>query len=176
MKKFLIIGNNNAITYKSIFPLIKDNKMWLGRTLFTGKMPFFKVSTDYNLTNSRFVEKEDGIYKQVNGVCWFTNLSNDDNREILILTKKYDPEKHLMYDNYNGINVDKVVDMPIDFDGAIGIPITGLKYLRSDGKIHSEINGEDVQFDIIKFRKGDDDKDLSVDGKCPYFRILIKKK
>ena len=176
-KKFLIIGNNNAISYKDFFHYIKDGKVWLGRTLFTGKMPFFRVSSDYNLTNSRFEKREDGLYKQVNGVCWFTNLSNDDKRETLVLYKKYNKDEHPSYDNYDAINVDKVTDMPIDFDGVIGMPITGLKYLWSDGKIHAEINGKDTQFEIIGITENADYlKPLYIDGNDKYDRGYIKGK
>jgi len=171
-KKFLILANGNAITYKEFFPYIKEGKVWLGRTLFTGKMPFFKVPDGYLLDNDRYEKREDGIYKQVNSICWFTNISNDRKRDVLFLYKKYTPEDYPKYDNYDAINCDKAVDIPVDYDGVIGVPITTLKYLWSDGLIHTSSD----QFEIVKFRKGDDDKDLSVNGKCPYFRILIKRK
>ena len=123
-KKFIIIGNNNAITYKEIFPYIKDNKMWLGITLFTGKMPYFKVLDAYNLTNDRFEKREDGLYKQVNGVCWFTNVPYVYERKPLILTKSYydNPSAYPKYDNYFGFNVDKVADIPMDDFIDIEIP------------------------------------------------------
>lgn len=174
-KKFLVLANNNAITYKEFFPYIKNGMVWLGRTLFTGKMPFFKVPNDYPLENDRFEKRADGLYKQVNAICWFTNIPNDSNREVLISYKTYNETDYPNYDNYNAIECGRMERFPSDYNGVIGIPITGLKYLWSDGKIHIEIDGVDTQFEIIKFRKGDDDKDLSVKGKCPYFRILIKK-
>ena len=174
-KKFLVLANNNAITYKEFFPYIKNGKVWLGRTLFTGKMPFFKVPNDYPLENDRFEKRADGLYKQVNAICWFTNIPNDSNREVLVSYKTYNETDYPNYDNYNAVECGRMEKFPSDYNGVIGIPITGLKYLWSDGKIHIEIDGVDTQFEIIKFRKGDDDKDLSVNGKCPYFRILIKK-
>ena len=174
-KKFLIIGNNNAITYKEIFPYIKEGKLWLGRTLFTGKMPYFKVSDKYPIGNERFEKREDGLYKQVNSVCWFTNLSNTSNKEELIAIRTYNPTEYPKYDNADAIEVGRMENFPMDYDGVCGIPITGLKYLWDDGTIHIEINGASNQFRIVKFRKGDDGKDLSVNGKCPYFRILIQK-
>ena len=174
-KKFLIIGNNNAITYKEIFPYIKEGKLWLGRTLFTGKMPYFKVSDKYPIGNERFEKREDGLYKQVNSVCWFTNLSNTSNKEELRAIRTYNPTEYPKYDNTDAIEVGRMENFPMDYDGVCGIPITGLKYLWDDGTIHIKINGVSNQFRIIKFRKGDDGKDLSVNGKCPYFRILIQK-
>ena len=101
---------------------------------------------------------------RVSGVAWFTNLEIKKRHEDLILYKKYTPQEYLKYDNYDAINVDKTKDIPADYAGAMGVPITFLdKY-------------NPAQFEIIKFRKGDDEKDLSINGKCPYFRILIKNK
>ena len=174
-KKFLIIGNNNAITYKEIYPYIKEGKLWLGRTLFTGKMPYFKVSEKYPIGNERFEKWEDGLYKQVNSVCWFTNLENTSNKEELRAIRTYNPTEYPKYDNTDAIEVGRMENFPMDYDGVCGIPITGLKYLWDDGTIHIEINGASNQFRIVKFRSGDDDKDVSVNGKRPYFRILIQK-
>ena len=174
-KKFLIIGNNNAITYKEIYPYIKEGKLWLGRTLFTGKMPYFKVSDKYPIGNERFEKREDGLYKQVNSVCWFTNLSNTSNKEELRAIRTYSPTEYPKYGNTDAIEVGRMENFPMNYDGVCGIPITGLKYLWDDGTIHIEINGVSNRFRIVKFRKGDDGKDLSVNGKCPYFRILIQK-
>ena len=101
---------------------------------------------------------------RVSGVVWFTNLDIPKRHEELVLYKKYTPDEYPTYDNYNAINVNKTSDIPYDYDGVMGVPITFL----------DKYNPE--QFEIIKFRKGDDDRDLSIDGKCPYFRILIRKK
>ena len=159
-KKFLIIGNNNAITYKEFFPYIKDGKVWLGRTLFTGKMPFFRVPNDAveKINNDRFEVREDGVYKQVNGVCWFTNIPHAKRNQPLDLYKKYNAEEYPKYDNYDAINVNKTSDIPMDYDGVIGVPITFLdKYCPT-------------QFEIVGAL-------LSpiVNGKKLYIRILIKK-
>jgi hypothetical protein len=101
---------------------------------------------------------------RVSGVVWFTNLDIDKRHEDLLLHKKYNSEEYPKYDNYNAINVDKTKDIPIDYVGHIGVPITFL----------DKYNPE--QFEIVKFRKGDDDKDLVINGKSPYFRIIIKNK
>lgn len=122
-KKFLIIGNQNAITYKEIFPLLKNNNMWLGITM-NGSNRYFRVPDSYPLTEATG-KVENGIkYAFVKGVRWFTNLDNKQRNEEIVLYKKYSPEVYPKYDNYDAINVDKVTDIPKDYDGVIGVPIT----------------------------------------------------
>ena len=96
--------------------------------------------------------------------CWFTNIETTKRHEELILYKKYSPDEYPKDDNYDAINVDKPNEIPADYDGAMGVPITFLDKYNPD------------QFEIVKFRKGNDEKDLSINGKCPYFRILIQKR
>lgn len=159
-KKFIIVGHQNAITYKDIFKLIKENKMWLGYGFKGGAGHFINTQYENYATAS---DKRDGMIR-VSGVVWFTNLDIDKRHEDLILHKKYTPEEYPTYDNYDAINVDKTKDIPVDYFGNIGVPITFLdKY-------------NPKQFEIVKFRKGDDDKDLVINGKSPYFRIIIKNK
>lgn len=179
-KKFIIIGNINAITYKETFPLIKDGKMWIGRTLFTGKMPFFKVPNDSEFNNSRFEVREDGIYKQVNAVCWFTNIYNQTNKEVLDVYCKYNENDYPKYDNYDAINCDKFAKLPMDYDGVIGVPITSLKYLWDDGTLRVEINGVTTKFEIVgldRYVKGNrtPNKRFKINGQEIYARILIRK-
>ncbi len=165
-KKFLIIGNINAITYKEIFKLIKENKVWLGINLGRGISGFI-VPEHYELygTEARIDDSGNRIVSP-NNCLWLTNIDNFKRHEDIVLTKRYfgNEEKYPKYDNYNGINVDKTQDIPLDYKGCMGVPITFLHKFNPD------------QFEIIKFRKGSDGKDLSIDGKCPYFRILIKNK
>ena len=163
-KQFLIIGNVNAITYKDSFRLIKDGKMWLGASIHSGDREF-QVPDSYPLNAAGCRVDEHGRkFIRVKGVRWFTNLDYKERHEDLILYKNYTPEEYPHYDNYKAINVDKTSEIPCDYNGDMGVPITFL----------DKYNPE--QFGIIKFRKGDDDKDLSINGKCPYFRILIRKK
>jgi len=157
-KKFIIIGNKNSITYKEIFRLIKDGKIWLGYRNINDDM-WFMVPEHYECE------------KIVNGIrlkhimgCWFTNLDTSKRHQNLTLYKRFTPEEYPTYDNYDAINVDKVAEIPCDYDGAMGVPITFL----------DKYNPE--QFEIIKFRKGNDEKDLTINGKSPYFRILIRRK
>ena len=119
-KKFLIIGNKNAITYKEIFPLIKENKLWLG----------VYSPSEYILPNG---EKT----KSVSGLCrWFTNLEHDHRNRPLDLTQRYDPRYYPKYDNYDAIECSKVMDIPRDYDGVIGVPITFLdKYCPTQFRI-----------------------------------------
>jgi len=165
-KKFLIIGNINAITYKEIFRLIKDNKAWLGINMGRGISGFI-VPDNYELygTETRIDEHGNRVISP-NNCLWLTNLEMFQRYEDITLTKRYvgNEEKYPKYDNCNGINVDKTQDIPIDYNGFIGVPITFLHKFNPN------------QFEIIRFRKGDDGKDLSINGKCPYFRILIKNK
>ena len=162
-KDFLIIGNGNAISYKEIFPLIKDNKMWLGVSITSGDRKFV-VPDNYPLNAAGCGIDENGKkYIRVKGVRWFTNLDHKKRHEELLLYKKYNTEEYPKYDNYDAIEVGKTKDIPMDYNGIMGVPITFLnKYCPT-------------QFEIVKFRKGDDGKDLCVNGKCPYFRILIKR-
>ena len=125
-KKFLIIGNVNAISYKEIFPLIKDNKLWLGISIHSGDREF-KVPKDYPLNAAGFRTDEEGNnFIRVKGVRWFTNLEHKKRHEELDLYKKYNPQEFPKYDNYDAINVDKTADIPCDYYEPMGVPITFL--------------------------------------------------
>ena len=167
-KKFIIIGNQNAVTYKEIFTLIKENKMWLGYK--NGDMEF-KVPDYYEKKETRFRQDENGQrWRSFGNICWFTNLDIGKKHEDLILYKKYYSEYYSMYDNYDAINVDKVKEIPMDYKGAMGVPITFLdKYnpeqfeiLGIDRPLVEEINGKVSRFII--------------DGKEIYARIVIRNK
>ena len=165
-KHFLIIGNINAITYKEIFHLIKGNKIWLGINLGRG-ISGFKVPDNYELYGTE--TKIDDFGNRIispNNCLWLTNMDNAKRNEEIVLTKRYEGNEsaYQRYDNYDGINVNKTQDIPMDYTGFMGVPITFLHKFNPN------------QFEIIKFRKGDDNKDLSINGKCPYFRILIRNK
>ncbi len=159
-KQFIIIGNTNALTYKETFRMFQQDKIRTGYTNFNVGM-FFQVPDNWE----KYHHIENGKkIARVSTSCWFTNLPVSRHNEELILIKKYSPEDYPKYDNYDGINVNTYTDIPYDYPGAIGVPVTFL----------DKYNPE--QFEIIKFRKGDDDKDLTVNGKSPYFRILIRNK
>ena len=125
-KTFLIIGNVNAITYKEIFPLIKDNRIWFGPSITSGDREF-GVPDHYPLTAATHRIDENGNkFVRVKGVRWFTNLDHAKRHEELILYKRYSPEEYPAYDNYDAINVDKTAEIPMDWHGAMGVPITFL--------------------------------------------------
>jgi hypothetical protein len=174
-KQFLIIGNSNAITYKEIFPLIKENKLWVGVTLFCGKMPYFIVPKDYESTNERIITNEKGErLKQVNSIAWFTNLDHKKRNYPLDLYMKYSNEYYKKYDNYDAIEVSKTCEIPMDYEGVMGVPITFLhKYnpeqfeiigLMSGSKGHGLINGDDGRAKFYINERG------------VYARILIRHK
>ena len=164
-KKFLVIGNINAITYKEIFKLIKENKAWLGININRGISGFI-VPNHYELYGTEARIDNGNRIVSPNNCLWLTNLDNFKRHEYMDLTKSYigSENEYHQYDNYKGINVNKTKDIPCDYQGAIGVPITFLHKYNPN------------QFEIIKFRKGDDGRDLSINGKCPYFRILIRNK
>lgn len=163
-KKFLVIGNINAITYKEIFSLIRQNRVWLGHNMGRGISGFI-VPESYELYGSEARIDENGNrIVATNNCLWLTNLDTLWRQEMLPLEKRYygNESRYPTFDNYNGINVDRTCNIPMDYPGAMGVPITFLhKY-------------NPRQFEIIRFRKGDDDKDLSINGRYPYFRILIR--
>lgn len=163
-KKFLIISNINAITYKEIFNLIKDNKVWLGINLGRGISGFI-VPNQYELYGQEVKIDENGNkIISPNNCMWLTNLDNSKRHEFIPLTKKYENNEkdYPRFDNYDAINVNKTQDIPSDYNGVMGVPITFLHKFNSE------------QFKIIQFRKGNDGKDLTINGKPTYFRILIK--
>ena len=124
-KCFIIIGNSNAITYKEVFPLIMRDKLWLGVTRSgTGSM-WFRIMDDVPVKSGQKVE--DGVrYQTIGNSAWFTNLDVKKRHEELILVKRYSPEEYPHYDNYDAIEVSKIVDIPCDYAGVMGVPITFL--------------------------------------------------
>ncbi len=165
-KKFLIIGNINAITYKEIFKLIKENKAWLGINMGRGISGFI-VPEHYELYGTETsIDSFGNRIISPNNCLWLTNLDTFKRHEDIVLTKTYygNENNYPTFDNYDAINVNKTQDIPKDYEGIMGVPITFLHKYNPE------------QFELIKFRKGNDEKDLSINGKCPYFRILIKNK
>lgn len=133
-KKFIIIGNLNAITYKETFKLIKDNKIWLGQSIHSGDREF-RVPESYPLSSAgNRIDENGNKFIRVKGVRWFTNLDYKERHEDLILYKKYHghENEYPKYDNYNAINVDITKDIPMDYKGAIGVPITFLDKYNPD--------------------------------------------
>ncbi len=172
-KKFIIIGNQNAITYKEIFPYIKANEMWLGSSLSFAK---FKVPSYYEPKPTRFWIDDTGQkWRSMGNICWYTNLDIAKRHEDLDLYKHYTPEEYPKYSNYNAIEVSKVADIPMDYDGYMGVPITFMDKYNPD------------QFEIIGM--GEDNgtgqsggvwlggsKSCLIKGKAAFKRIFIRRK
>ncbi len=172
-KKFLIIGNVNAITYKETFALIKENKLWMGASIHSGDREF-RVPDSYPLKAAGYRVDETGRkYIRVKGVRWFTNMDYPQRHEDLILYKHYTPEDYPRYDNYDAINVNVTNDIPCDYEGVMGVPITFLdKYNPDQFEIigvtnHGEMAG-------IPFSNGN--CFAEVNGKRLYVRVFTRKK
>lgn len=177
-KKFIIIGNVNAITYKETFRLIKENNLWLGASIHSGDREF-GVPDDYPLkAASSRIDENGNKFIRVKGVRWFTNLDYKERHEDLILYKKYTPEEFPTYDNYDAININKTKDIPMDYKGVMGVPITFLdKYNPDQFDILglSASAGYDEEIVGIPFTGVKDARPL-VNGKVTYARIFIKNK
>jgi hypothetical protein len=128
-KKFLIIGNHNAISYKEIFTFIKDNRMWLG---YTHPVAFI-VPDHYEMREVRSWRDDNGTnWRSLGNACWFTNLDIAKRHEELVLYKKYTPKEYPKYKNCDAIEVSKYLDIPSDFDGAMGVPVTFLEHYNPE--------------------------------------------
>lgn len=175
-KKFVIMGHQNAISYKEIFKLLKENKIWLGVDNFGTK--WFGVRDHYNITTESRKKIENGKkYFSMGSVVWFTNLDISKRHEDLILYKKYNSEEYPEYDNYNAINVNKYADIPLDYDGAMGVPLTFMDKYNPE---QFEIIGSDYEIkegllpELLKTSwNGKTDRGY-IRGNRLYARIMIK--
>ena len=179
-KKFLVIGNQNAITYKEIFPLIRDNKIWLGYKSSSGGGWFTTTKEYEQLVRSG---KEKATWKDDNGTflvncpeVWFTNIPHNKRNEKLILTAEYDPKKYPKYDNYDAIEVGKVVNIPKDYKGVMGVPISFLDKYNPEQFEIVDINPHFFTLVAQGFEKPKQLTLHKVNKKDPYARILIKRK
>ena len=166
-KQYLLIGNQNAITYKEIFPYIKEDKAWVGYRF--GDMAF-RVPADTEPRSTRFwIDDHGQKWRSLGNAMWLTNLDIPRRHQELKLTEVYTPEKYPRYDDFDGINVHKVSEIPKDYDGIMGVPITFLKYHNgSQFEIVGEANhGSDNEFDLFKPK---------INGKALFKRILIRRK
>lgn len=166
-KKFLIIGNLNSVTCKEIFPLIKNGEMWLGASIHSGDREF-RVPDNYPLNAAGFrVDEKGNKYIRVKGVRWFTNLDYKERHEDLPLYKHYTAEEYPKFDNYDAINVNKTAEIPCDYSGVMGVPITFLDKFNPS------------QFEILGIDRYIEDnpipgKRFTIDGKEIYARILVR--
>lgn len=124
-KRFLIIGSQSAITYKGVFTFIRDSKVWLG--VDNGGTKWFRVPDDYDIQTESRKKIENGIkYFSMGSIMWFTNMDNPKRHESIPIFKKYSPDAYPKYDNYDAIEVGKVADIPVDYEGVMAVPITFL--------------------------------------------------
>lgn len=171
-KKFLIIGNQNAITYKEIFPLLKDNKIWLG---YNSGAHSFLVPKDFERNNTYI--KDGSKYAKFGNICWYTNLDVKKRHENLILYKKYSPEEYHEYDNYDAIEVSKVLDIPEDYDGCMGVPITFLyNYNPEQFEIFGCTESEGKGFSNGLWDKNSKIAQPLVNSNRKYKRLFIRRK
>lgn len=186
-KQFLILGQQNAITYKEVFPLLKDGTVWLG--VNNGSDKWFRVPDHYTNTAAGHSKKENGVqYHKLRSINWFTNMDHSKRHEELPLGARYNPRDYPHYDNYDAINVDKVADIPVDWYGAMGVPITFLDSHNPDqfevlgitdrdnnsGLKTKEYSATDVPNPGDLNRRGA----ITVDGglKSTYARLLIRRR
>lgn len=166
-KAFLIVGNQNATGYKEIFPLIRDNIVWLG---YNNGHFWFAVPDTYEEKKTDFKIDDNGQkWRRMGNICFFTNLDIDKRHEDMPLFRTYSPEAYPKYDNYDAINVNRTLDIPCDYYGVMGVPITFMQYYNPE------------QFEIVGDSRYHDGQDFSddinfINGKGLYRRILIKRK
>ncbi len=162
-KKFLVLGSQNALTYKEIFKHIKENRLWLGYD--NGGTKWFQVPMDYDIPTESRKKIVSGVqYFSMGSIMWFTNMDTTKRHEMLTLYKKYTPEEYPKYDNYDAIEVAKVADIPMDYDKPIGVPITFLdKYNPNQFKIMGITAGRD-EFEARPTKRYVNPKQINTDG------------
>ena len=175
-KKFLIIGNKNALTYKEVFSLLKANKIWTGVRGFSGGMWF---KSDYEGKTEKIITDKEGNAAKIINVpsIWFTNLDHSKRHERLILYETYTPEKYPKYSNYNVIEVSKTAEIPMDYDGVMGVPISFMdKYNPEQFEIigMAEDNGKGLSGEAAEWDGVN--PHCIINGKAMYKRIFIRKK
>ena len=166
-KKFLLIGNQNALTYKEIFPLIQNNQVWTGYRF--GEMKFRVPQNSPPRKYRYWVDKKGQKWRSLGNAMWLTNLDNDRRHERIAMTKAYNPIDYPKYDSYDAINVKTIRDIPYDYYGIMGVPITIInRYNSEQFEIIGEANhGSDNEFDLFK---------PTIGGKEIFKRILIRRK
>ena len=174
-KRFLVVGNMNAVTYREIFPLVKANKVWLGNK--AGHF-WFKVPDHYEAKATDFkVDASGQKWRRMGNICWFTNLDFPKRHEKLLLWKRYAPEDYPKYDNYDAIEVSKTADIPCDYDGDVGVPITFMQYYNPDQfEIVGATESEGVGFSNGIWDSSSEVAQPMVDGERRYKRIFVRRK
>ena len=175
-KQFLIIGNQNNVCYSDIFPLIRDNKVWLG---YNNGHFWFKVPDSYEEKKTDFKIDETGQkWRRMGNICWFTNLDIDKRHDNMTLFRHYSPEMYPTYENYSAIEISKTMDIPCDYFGVMGVPITFMQYYNPEQfVIIRQTHSSDLSEQTEKLRTDNRYRHRGrIDGKEKYARILIQRK
>lgn len=175
-KSFLILGNLNAVTYKEIFPLLKDNQMWLGHK--NGSMTF-ELPAHAELKASGYIDEKGRKIQKFGNIAWFTNLDIAKRHDALVLYKTYNAEDYPTYDNYDAIEVSRVAAIPMDYDGVMGVPITFLDKFNPDQFVILGSQRWVKSQALLDVYRGsvippENDKKTLINGKETYDRIFIK--
>lgn len=166
-KDFLIIGRETAITYKEVLPLVMENRLWLG---YNDGHFWFQVPDDYEEKKTDFKIDDNGIkWRRMGNICWFTNIDIAKRHENMTLFRKYIPSEYPKYDHYDAIEVGRKADIPVDYDGVMGVPVTFM----------TQYNPE--QFEILGDSRYHDGQDFSddinvINGKTKFRRLLIRRR
>lgn len=172
-KDFLILGHINAITYKEIFPLIKENKLWLGVSITSGDREF-KAPAFFDPARCSRIDENGQKYAKVMGVRWYTNLDHKKRHKEIDLCLKYTPEAYPHYDNYDAINVNKVAEIPCDYDGVMGVPIS---FMDKYNPNQFEILGCSYSYgEPVGYHNDGAGFNVNVNGKSVYKRLFIRRK
>ena len=164
-KNFVIVGNQNAVTYREIFPLIRDNKVWLG---YNNGHFWFKVPDTYEIKKTDFKIDEDGQkWRRMGNICWFTNLDIEKRHEDMTLFRSYSPKEYPRYDDCNAIEVNRTLDIPCDFYDPMGVPITFMQYYNPNQFVILGLDNHEMEW------VGHGPK---LNGKTLYRRIIIKRR
>ncbi|WP_171962006.1 type II toxin-antitoxin system RelB/DinJ family antitoxin [Bordetella trematum] len=184
-KNFIILGNMNASTYKEVFPLFRDNKIWYGESIRSGDRKFY-VPDSYPLNAAGCgIDERGRRFIRVKGVRWFTNLDTNRRHEPIVLTKRYIHEEYPRYENYDAIDVGRTQNIPLDYHGIMGVPITFLdKYSPDQFEIIMLANGNartNVPKNLLAevgYRQHPEDRGGVgiINGRRVYARILIRRK
>jgi len=184
-KSFIILGNMNAVTYKEVFPLFRDNKVWYGESIRSGDRKFY-VPDEYPLNATNCGIDENGRkYIRVKGVRWFTNLDFEKRHESIVLKDNFIPSEYPFYENYNAIEVSRTQNIPYDYTGFMGVPITFLdKYSPDQFEILMLANGNartnvsQKILSMLEYKQHPDDRGGVgiIDGRRVYVRIMVRRK
>lgn len=177
-KKFVIMGNKNAITYKEVFPLIRDDKLWIGATSLNGGRWMIMPSNSEVESPKAKKDRNGDVILNVAGVCWYTNLDITKRHEDLLLYRRYkeDPSRYPKYDNYDAIEVSKVKDIPEDYWGVMGVPITFMDSYNPEQfeLIGASDNGAvPDEYKLPHFKRHNEPY---IDGRKVYKRLFIRRR